>query len=69
MQQHGSRRAGRDAPTQGAGPLGLSGTATNVSTGAATGLAPLADDDYGSGPRMPMMPSTWSSDSPDGKDE
>jgi PPE-repeat protein len=55
--------------TQGAGPLGFSGTATKASTGAATGLATLADDNYGSGPRMPMMPSTWSSDSPDVNDE
>jgi PPE-repeat protein len=55
--------------TQGAGPLGFSGTATKASTGAATGLATLADDDYGSGPRMPMMPSTWGSDSPDVNDD
>jgi PPE-repeat protein len=51
--------------TQGSGPLGFSGTATKVSAGAATGLATLADDDFGSSPRMPMMPSTWGNDSPD----
>ena len=51
--------------TQGAGPLGFSGTATKVSAGAATGLATLAEDDFGSAPRMPMMPSTWGNDSPD----
>lgn len=48
--------------TQGAGPLGFSGTAAKVSSGAAAGLATLAVDDYGSGPRMPMMPGTWGSD-------
>jgi PPE-repeat protein len=51
--------------TQGAGPLGFSGTATKVSAGAATGLATLAEDDFGDSPRMPMMPSTWGNDSPE----
>jgi hypothetical protein len=55
--------------TQGAGPLGFSGTATKVSAGAATGLATLAADDFGSSPRMPMMPSTWGNDAPDGADD
>ena len=55
--------------TQGAGPLGFSGTATKVSAGAATGLATLAEDDFGSAPRMPMMPSTWGNESPDVADE
>jgi PPE-repeat protein len=49
--------------THGSGPLGFAGTATK--TAAATGLATLADDDFGGGPRMPMTPSTWESDSPD----
>ncbi|MGO8966190.1 PPE family protein [Mycobacterium sp.] len=53
---------------RGAGALGFSGTAGKVSGGTATGLATLTDDDFGSGPRMPMMPSTWGADSapPDG---
>jgi PPE-repeat protein len=55
--------------TQGAGPLGFSGTATKVSADAATGLATLAEDDFGSAPRMPMMPSTWGNDSPELTDE
>jgi len=55
--------------TQGAGPLGFSGTATKVSAGAATGLATLAEDDFGAAPRMPMMPSTWGNESPDAADE
>ncbi len=63
-----------DEPTvypspHGSGPLGFSGTATKVSAGAATGLATVADDDFGSAPRMPMMPSTWGNDSPDLTDE
>jgi PPE-repeat protein len=63
-----------DEPTvypspQGSGALGFSGTATKGSAGAATGLATLADDDFGSAPRMPMMPSTWGNDSPDLTDE
>ena len=41
-----------DEPTvypspHGSGPLGFSGTATKVSAGAATGLATLAEDDFG----------------------
>jgi PPE-repeat protein len=55
--------------TQGAGPLGFSGTATKVSAGAATGLATLAEDDFGAAPRMPMMPSTWGNESPDAADD
>ena len=55
--------------TQGTRPLGFSGTATKVSSGAATGVATLAEDDFGSAPRMPMMPSTWGNDSPDLTDE
>ena len=55
--------------TQGTGPLGFSGTATKVSAGAATGLTTLAEDDFGSAPRMPMMPSTWGNESPDATDE
>jgi PPE-repeat protein len=50
--------------THGSGPLGFAGTATKVSTDAATGFATLAEDDFGGSPRMPMMPSTWDSDSP-----
>jgi PPE-repeat protein len=63
-----------DEPTvypsqQGSGPLGFSGTATKVSAGAATGLATLADDDFGGAPRMPMMPSTWGNESEELTDE
>ena len=55
---------------RGAGPLGFSGTAGKLSAGAATGLATLADDDeFGGGPRMPMMPGSWGTDSPDAADD
>ncbi|WP_156687505.1 PPE family protein [Mycobacterium sp. Marseille-P9652] len=45
---------------QGAGTLGFAGTAPKESA-AATGLTTLAGDDFGGGPRMPMMPGTWDS--------
>ena len=43
---------------RGAGPLGFAG-ALAKSGSAATGLATLADDDFGGGPVMPMVPATW----------
>ena len=41
-----------------AGPLGFAGTVSKGS-GQATGLATLTDDGFGSGPNMPMLPTTW----------
>jgi len=46
------------ASDQGAGSLGFAGTVSKGSTHAA-GLATLTDDEFGSGPRMPMLPNTW----------
>ena len=43
---------------RGAGPLGFAGTVAK-SVSAATGLATLADDDFGGGPVLPMVPATW----------
>jgi PPE-repeat protein len=43
---------------RGAGPLGSSGTPATGSE-QATGLATLADDVFGGGPSMPMLPNTW----------
>ena len=59
------------APTasdRGAGPMGFAGT---VSRGVeqAAGLATLSSDEYGAGPTMPMLPTTWGPDSPQGEDD
>jgi PPE-repeat protein len=50
----------------GAGPLGFTGT-VHKNASAATGLATLADDEFGSGPIMPMLPATWNADERDGR--
>nr|WP_186296268.1 PPE domain-containing protein [Mycobacterium tilburgii] len=42
-----------------AGRLGIAGTARRERDLRASGLTKLADDDFGSGPRMPMVPGTW----------
>jgi PPE-repeat protein len=55
---------GPSASGQGAGSLGLAGTAPKHA-GEATGLATLAGDDFGGGPRMPMVPGTWAGDGED----
>ncbi len=47
------------ASTQGAGTQGFAGTAAKTGAGRAAGLATLAADAFGGGPRMPMMPGTW----------
>ena len=47
-----------------AGPLGFTGTVRKTDL-AATGLATLADDDFGGGPVMPMVPATWTVDQGD----
>lgn len=44
------------------GRLGFAGTAAGGSGTAAAGLATLADDEFGSGPRMPLVPGTWDAD-------
>ena len=48
---------------RGAGPLGFPGTAAKETAVTAGGLATLADDGFGGGPRMPMTPRTWDPDS------
>jgi PPE-repeat protein len=47
------------ASIQGAGTQGFAGTAAKTGAGRAAGLATLADDAFGGGPRMPMIPGTW----------
>jgi len=43
----------------GAGALGFSGTMHKDAALQAAGLTMLAGDEYGGGPRMPMVPGTW----------
>lgn len=47
---------------QGAGAPGLSGTARTRAAAEAAGLTTLAGDEFGGGPRTPMLPSSWESD-------
>lgn len=46
---------------RGAGPLGFAGTVRQEAVGAA-GLATLTGDEYGGGPKLPMVPGTWEPD-------
>jgi PPE-repeat protein len=50
---------GADASDRGAGPLGFAGTAHKNGAQQAAGLTMLAGDEFGGGPRMPMVPGTW----------
>ncbi|WAC91213.1 PPE family protein [Mycobacterium sp. Aquia_213] len=47
-----------EASDRGAGHLGFAGTARKE-TAAAAGLTTLAGDEFGGGPRMPMLPGSW----------
>lgn len=49
------------ASAQGAGTIGFAGTTRRQKAFQAAGLTRLADDDFGNGPRMPMVPDTWGS--------
>ena len=51
---------------QGAGTLGFTGTKQRQKAFQAAGLTKLADDDFGGGPRMPMVPGTWESEAVNG---
>ena len=52
------------ASVTGAGPQGFAGTVAKSGAGPAAGMVKLADDAFGGGPRMPMLPGTWSADPP-----
>jgi PPE-repeat protein len=52
------------ASDRGARTLGFSGTVPRQTTARAAGLATLGEDAFGGGPRMPMVPGTWSADVP-----
>jgi PPE-repeat protein len=47
------------ASGHGAATLGFAGTARRGTAAGAAGLTTLAGDEFGDGPRMPMMPGTW----------
>ncbi len=46
----------------GAAPLGFAGTAPGRSAGTAAGFTTLAEDEFGVGPRIPMLPGTWNAE-------
>ncbi|BDE11945.1 MULTISPECIES: PPE family protein [Mycobacterium] len=50
------------ASDRGAGNLGFAGTVRNEPAADAVGLATLADDEFGSGPTVPMLPQSWETD-------
>ena len=50
------------ASDHGAGRLGFAGTARKESVAGAAGLTTLAGDEFGGGPRMPMLRGTWDPD-------
>ncbi|MGE2816776.1 PPE family protein [Mycobacterium heidelbergense] len=52
------------ASGNGAGRLGFAGTAHKDDGLRAAGLTKLAGDEFGGGPRMPMVPGTWEHDDP-----
>ena len=49
------------ASDQGAGHLGFAGTMVK-DAGAAAGLTTLVEDEFGSGPKLPLVPGTWTPD-------
>jgi PPE-repeat protein len=51
------------ASDRGAGNLGFAGTTRKEMAAEAAGLTTLAGDEFGGGPRMPMVPGTWDRDS------
>jgi PPE-repeat protein len=57
------------ASDQGAGNLGFTGTARKEAAAQAAGLTTLAGDEFGGGPKMPMVPGTWGPDDTAGNDE
>jgi PPE-repeat protein len=58
---HGPDGGSTATSDQGTAALGFAGT-SHQKARAATGLATLADDEFGNGPVMPMVPGTWNTD-------
>ena len=65
------RLASAVASGAGAGTLGFAGTAQKETAQRAGGLTKLAGDEFGGGPRVPMVPGTWEqeTDNPAGPSE
>ncbi|OBF54470.1 hypothetical protein A5787_04575 [Mycobacterium sp. 852002-50816_SCH5313054-b] len=57
------------ASGNGAGSLGFAGTAHKDTAVGAAGLTKLAGDEFGGGPRMPMVPGTWDHEPEKGGDD
>jgi len=55
------------ASQNGTGSLGFAGTVDKDSFVPASGLATLSNNDFGNGPRMPMVPGTWDSEASEGE--
>lgn len=51
---------------RGAGTLGFAGAVRGETAARAAGLTTLESDEFGGGPRMPMLPGSWK---PDGDSE
>ena len=62
----GESAASTVASDRGAGTLGFAGTVSKGSAQAA-GLTTLSGNEFGGGPRMPMLPNTWNPETPDGE--
>jgi len=56
------------ASDRGAGTPGFAGTVSKDSPQAA-GLTTFSGDEFGGGPRMPMLPNTWNPEAPEGERE
>jgi PPE-repeat protein len=57
-----AERVASTASDYGAGVVGFAGTARDRAVSGAVGLTTLAADNFGSGPRLPMLPGSWNSD-------
>ncbi|WKG06010.1 PPE family protein [Mycolicibacterium sp. HK-90] len=53
------------ASSSGAGDLGFTGTATKSTIATPAGLTTMADDTFGNGTTLPMMPGSWQPDADD----
>ncbi len=57
------------ASANGTGAMGFAGTVEKDSSVEASGLATLSSNDFGNGPRMPMMPGTWGPAASEGEED